>query len=58
MPWSQQQWRAIAARTMRRKGPVAGRAYLHKLKVEAGGHAVDPKLTALERQRRRKKKKH
>jgi hypothetical protein len=58
MPWSQSQWRAIAANTMRKKGPAAGRAYLHKLKVEAGGHAVDPKLTALERQRRRKKKKH
>jgi hypothetical protein len=55
MPWSPEQWRAIAARTMREKGKKKGRAYLHKLKVEVGGHAVDPKLAALERQRRRKR---
>lgn len=42
MPYAPRQWRAIAARVMREKGPVAGRRYLHRLKVEAGGHAVRP----------------
>lgn len=42
MPWSKEQWAAIAARAMREKGPVAGRRYLHKLKQEAGGRAVKP----------------
>ena len=40
MPWPPDQWRAIAATTMRRLGKKRGRRKLHEYKMEAGGHAT------------------
>ena len=36
MPYTKEQWRAIAARVMQSKGRAAGERYLHNLKAEAG----------------------
>lgn len=35
MPYTSEQWAAIAAEAIRKKGKKKGRAYLHKLKAEA-----------------------
>jgi len=59
MPWPLKQWQAIAASTIRKKGKKAGRAYLHKLKEEAGGHAVvDPKQAHKHLKPKHKKRGH
>jgi hypothetical protein len=53
MPWSHAQWNAIAARTMAKYGKAKGRKKLHQYKMEAGGHAVDPRLDVLKKKSKR-----
>lgn len=40
MSYSPEQWRAIAAETIAKKGKKKGRAYLHKLKLKAEREGV------------------
>ena len=40
MSFTPEQWRAIAAREMAKKGNKKGRAYLHKLKLKAEHEGV------------------
>lgn len=58
MPWPLKQWNAIAAKAMRERGKTKGRAYLHKLKMEAGGHAVVNPKEAQKHLHPKKKRRH
>jgi murein endopeptidase len=52
MPYTSQQWRAIAAQYMRKYGEAETKRRLHKLKAEAtkGGH---PLIVAANRKKKR-----